>query len=246
MGTRNKQTAKYMDPWHDREPTSVQKGAVKDALVNFILHKDMKNKWPKPSNELCKSLLPFLGPLNKSWFKVTSDNFEPNNHTAHRRMYDIVRNMLTNQGELKKLIEAAEEEMDEQTEQEVRKMTTTNEYQDDQFKRPDDIDKFTVEGARNLELPESDEDTPQKNEQNKQPKMLKKRHGKGGDIKDEPDQKKIRGVCEIQELYDDFVAKRAGAKEAEELWRTVRDSMKCLRTPTSSQYKDEDEVDERD
>lgn len=159
-------TQQRMDPWHDQEPTATQKALVKDALVNYIVDKELRDKWPKPSNQLCKSMLPWLQPLNRKWEKVTQNNFDPGQHVAHRRLYDIVRHLLNSGGELKKMIQAYDEENDAQTDMEINRMTTPGNDDDvsGHFRRPDELEQITIEGTRNLDLPESVEDVASKSE----------------------------------------------------------------------------------
>ena len=47
----------------------------------------------------------------------------------------------------------------------------------------------------------------------------------------EPKRSKICDICNIEELYDDYILKKNMAEEAEMKWRNARDSKPCLRTP---------------
>ena len=98
--------------------------------------------------------------------KVTQNNFDPGQHVAHRRLYDIVRHLLNSGGELKKMIQAYDEENDAQTDMEVNRMTTPGNDDDvsGHFKRPDDLEQINIEVVRNLDLPDSIEEVASKTE----------------------------------------------------------------------------------
>ena len=243
MSTNKPKIEKYPD-WFDQEPGPTQKGLFKDALVDYILNGELRHRQLKPSVQLCRNILPTLRVKNRRWAKVTLNNFNPGVYKAHQRFVDTVRNLLNSKGEREKLRKAAEDEIDNQTEHEVHSAMlqhldlTPHKYANEEV-NVDPAEK----APRNIMYPDSEEDQPV---QMQRPGMQfptgvgHKRQiiHMAEEIKDEEQPAKRCKICELQELFNDFGAKKKAAKEAEAMWRSAKDSLHCIKSPRSQAGED--------
>ena len=96
----------------------MSKAKYGEALVNYVMHQGLRHQLPRPSVQLCKTMLPWLHHQDRRWAKVDADQFNPQHYLAHKRFYEKVRNLLDSKVDLERMLKAAKEELDDQADQE--------------------------------------------------------------------------------------------------------------------------------
>ena len=86
----------------------------KKALADYLIDSKQETKFPKPTINVYRAALPFLGMRVSKWARVKPKKFRQNDHRAYERLCDTWKNLLNSKTELKSIIGEVKTDADAQ------------------------------------------------------------------------------------------------------------------------------------
>ena len=139
--TANKAKTPKVPAWFHQKPNSQQRQQFKDATVQFIIDKKLRNKLPKPIISTYRDIIRWVRATDEKWYDVNKDNFSPTLYPAHQSLQDTIRNLLNSQRELPVLLDEAEER-ERETREAENSASQIEDVPDDQQEQPLDVDNI--------------------------------------------------------------------------------------------------------
>ena len=223
--------------WFSQKPSITSKARYKDAVVNFIIDKDLRTKLPKANITTYKAIIPWVQTFERKWKFVTNDNFNTGQYKAHEVYADVVRNLLKSHKELSTMLDIAEGHLDDQQEDDDQGSDDQEEELDEMS--PNGSDKLLDKDQKPVDakpLPASSEKGSAKKFPVSQVLLQQKRIEpfNSQDTQNLEPKSKCCKLEDVKLLFDDFVAKNAEAKKAETLWRDARDKLDFIHSPKAA------------
>ena len=150
--TARKTRTSSMPTWFHQKPSAQERQQFKDATVQFILYKKLRDKLPKPGVNTYRDIMRWVRATDDKWYDVNKDNFSPTLYPAHQSLADTIRNLLLSQRELTVLLDEAEEKEREMKEPE-NTASQIEDAPDDQQDQPFNVDNILRQDQVNTAVP---------------------------------------------------------------------------------------------
>ena len=140
---------KNIPSWFTQKPSDIAMARFKKATVRYIIDNHLKNKLPKPTTNLCRSILPILRVFDRKWNDVTHENFNTT-YLAHAVFSDTVRSLIQSKKELKLMLDLEDPQGGEEEEDEEAAWPEDEAHEDSPL---EDMDNILVPEQINANVP---------------------------------------------------------------------------------------------